>query len=91
MSLGIVAVRSGRGDLDRLRAEVLRDPSEEMTVDLVQMAVCVGDVTASVAMPESARDALVSGEWDFLAQLLDVESQIEQTASRLPYLSGFSG
>jgi hypothetical protein len=33
--------------------------------------------------------ALTTGKWDFLGQLLEGTSAVRQTASTLPYLSGF--
>jgi hypothetical protein len=40
-------------------------------------------------MPESARTALVSGEWDFLSQLLANGDAIRETAGVIPYINGF--
>jgi hypothetical protein len=41
-------------------------------------------------MPDGARKALVTGEFDFLGQLLAGEKQIRETASKLPYVSNFA-
>jgi 3-isopropylmalate/(R)-2-methylmalate dehydratase small subunit len=41
-------------------------------------------------MPANVRESLVTGQWDFLGQLLDAKPQIEKVASTLPYLAGFS-
>ena len=89
-SLGIPAVRASRGDLERLTAWIEQNPPQPLTVDLVAQQVRFGSESASVEMPESARQALVTGEFDFLGQLLAGEPQIRQTASRLPYLSQFA-
>jgi 3-isopropylmalate/(R)-2-methylmalate dehydratase small subunit len=41
-------------------------------------------------MPESARTALTTGQFDFLAQLLEGQDEIAKTAEALPYMSNFA-
>ena len=41
-------------------------------------------------MPEAARSALQSGNWDATALLLDRYEEVERTAARLPYLAGWA-
>lgn len=89
-SLGIPAVCLSREDLAALNAAVLDDPTAEITVDLVQQEVRCNDATYSARIPESAREALVSGQYDFLSQLLDAKPEIEKRADSLPYLTGFA-
>jgi 3-isopropylmalate/(R)-2-methylmalate dehydratase small subunit len=89
-SLGIPAVCASREDLKKLSAVVEADPTLEVTVDLEGLTVSFGGESISITMPEGARSALTTGQWDFLAQLLDAEASIKQTASKLPYLNAFS-
>ncbi len=89
-SLGIPAVMAKRADLEKLNATIKANPNAELTVDLVAMTVSVGDVQAPVTMPDSARESLTTGQWDFLAQLLENVPAIEKTAARLPYVHSFS-
>ena len=49
-----------------------------------------GGETVSVTMPDSARSALTSGQFDALAQLLARKDDIAVTASKLPYLNSFA-
>lgn len=88
-SLGIPAVCASREDLRKLTAAIEADPSLDFTLDLNAMTVSFGNETVAVAMPESARSALTSGQYDALAQLLARKDDIAATASRLPYLNGF--
>ena len=90
-SLGIAAVRASREDLERLAAAVESAPSTPVTVDLESLTVTAGDVTASVEMPDSARDALVTGEWDYLGQLLGAADQVSEHIAKVPYLNKFGG
>lgn len=89
-SLGIPAVRAARSDLASLAAAVEADPQLLITVDLQQLQVRCGDRTFACEMPESAREALITGRWDFLAQLLEAADEIRATAARLPYVSNFA-
>ena len=40
-------------------------------------------------MPDSARDALVTGQWDYLGRLLSAANKVTEHAKTVPYLSGF--
>lgn len=86
-SLGIPAVTAARSDIERLCQVLQTAPQTVVTVDLENLQVKAGDLQFRCAMPESARSALVSGQWDFLGQLLDARDEIAQTANRLPYLN----
>lgn len=88
-SLGIPDVTASRADLEKLVAAIAADPSTPIVVDLLKMKVQVGKEQIPVHMPESARKALTTGQYDFLAQLLEGEPAIRQTAKTLPYLNQF--
>ena len=88
-SLGIAAVRAGRADLNALVAAVQADAGLQVTVDLAALTVCFGDRTITVETLESARDALITGQWDFLGQLLEAKDDVANTASKIPYINGF--
>ena len=90
-ALGVPAVTLERDRLEALTASVEADPSIEVTVDLEAGAVGWGEQTATAELAESARTALISGEWDFLSQLLANSEAIRETAATIPYLSGFGG
>jgi len=89
-SLGVPAVTTQRENLERLVNAVEAKPETEITVDLEQCTIRCGDESFPCDIPESARGALVSGQWDSLSQLLEAEPQIRKTAERIPYVSGFS-
>lgn len=89
-SLGMPAVCASRADLQKLAAAVTADPTMEITVDLETQTVRFGSESIPCSIPESARTALVGGEWDFMAQLLAAEPQIRETAAKLPYMSNFA-
>ena len=58
-----------------------------MTIDVDQLRVTTsGGLDFPVTMPDSARDALVSGRWDPIQELLDNEKAIESKARELHYV-----
>ncbi len=90
-SLGIPAVTAARSDLETLDTAIKSDAATEFTLDLEQRTIRFGENTINVAIPDSAHEALTTGKWDFLSQLLEAGDAIDATAGKLPYVSGFAG
>jgi 3-isopropylmalate/(R)-2-methylmalate dehydratase small subunit len=89
LMLGLPCVQVSPADLARLRV-VGEDPHAEFVVDLGDRTVTSGSVVAAISMPESSRDALMSGAWDATGMLLADYEQVRATAANLPYISNFS-
>ncbi|MCH7989761.1 MAG: 3-isopropylmalate dehydratase small subunit [Planctomycetes bacterium] len=89
-SLGIPAVCATRSDLEVLASTIEKDPNLEISVDLNASQIRYGSDSVTCEIPESARSSLTTGQWDFLAQLLDAKDQIRETADGLPYMANFS-
>ncbi len=87
-SLGVPCVTAERAALEALARMIQADPPLEINVDLQAQEVRYADTIVAVEMAPSARDALVSGQWDFLSQLLENKDAIRKTAGRLSYMSG---
>jgi 3-isopropylmalate/(R)-2-methylmalate dehydratase small subunit len=90
-SLGIPAVRASREDLQRLASVVEGAPETCLTVDLEKLTVSAGEVTVPVSLADSAREALVTGQWDYLGRLLAASDEVARHAKTIPYLAGFGG
>ncbi len=90
-ALGIPAVTLDRERLEALVGDVERDPAVTVTVDLENNEVRWEQTSAPSRIPSSARSALVSGDWDFLSQLLATGDQVRRAAATLPYMAGFPG
>jgi 3-isopropylmalate/(R)-2-methylmalate dehydratase small subunit len=88
--LGIPCVCAARTELQTLAEAIVADPKLGVTVDLVGNAVHYRDRSFACQMPAGARNALVTGEFDFLGQLLAGEKQIRETAAKLPYMTNFA-
>ena len=88
-SNGIPLVTASAADLKQLAAAIEANPTAEVTVDLLQQQVRVGAVTVPCQMQAGAKQALVSGTWDFLGQLVDAAAEVKQTSGNIPYLNGY--
>ncbi|MCU0781613.1 MAG: 3-isopropylmalate dehydratase small subunit [Akkermansiaceae bacterium] len=83
-TLAMPCVTASAADIAALRAEVEANPAAEITVDLTVMRVRTsGGLDLPVAMPDSAREALVTGRWDPIQELLDNAPAIAAKAAEL--------
>ncbi len=86
-TLGMPCVVASAENIARLRADVEADPSVEITIDIENLKVFSSSgMEFNVEMPASAQEALVSGRWDPIQELLDNSSAIETTAEKLFYV-----
>ena len=88
--IGLPCVTVDRPTLERLMALADAKPGLEWVVDLASGRLTAGDQSVPITMPEAARSALQSGNWDATALLLDRYEEVERTAARLPYLAGWA-
>ncbi|GIX03815.1 MAG: isopropylmalate isomerase [Planctomycetaceae bacterium] len=88
-SLGIPCVRMKREDLEQLALTVQQRPATTIAVDLQTLSVRWNDCAVSVSMPDGPRQALLTGNWDFLGQLLEGTEEVHKCVSRLPYMNAF--
>jgi 3-isopropylmalate/(R)-2-methylmalate dehydratase small subunit len=70
-TLGIPCVCATGEDIKSLAAAIEADPTISVKVDLDAQRVFYGDQNFTVAMAETARDALTTGQWDPIAGLLE--------------------
>jgi 3-isopropylmalate/(R)-2-methylmalate dehydratase small subunit len=87
---GIPAVCVSPDDAKKLGDAIVVNPAQSLTVDLVNSTVTCGAIRAKATMQEGARQSLVTGNWDFLGQLVEAAPQIRQAAERLPYMTNFA-
>ncbi len=86
-TLAMPCVIASAADIAKLRDAVEADPSLEVTIDVDALKVrAANGIEFPVTMPDSARDALVSGRWDPIQELLDNEKAIEAKAKELHYV-----
>ncbi len=75
-TLGIPCVCASAEDIAHIAAAVEADPKIEVTVDVANQEVRFGDQTAKVSLPATAHDALTSGRWDPIGELLEAKDAI---------------
>jgi 3-isopropylmalate/(R)-2-methylmalate dehydratase small subunit len=85
-TLGIPCVSLKRAELAEIAKAVAQNPALEITVDVQKLEVRANEKTYKAELKPSARDALVRGEWDPIAQLLEDKVAVEKKAKQLPYL-----
>jgi 3-isopropylmalate/(R)-2-methylmalate dehydratase small subunit len=86
ITIGMPCVTASRSDLAKIRATITIQPKSEMTIDLVQQTLKLGDEVFSAPVRSSARDALITGRWDAIGDLLDAQELVASRASDLPYM-----
>jgi 3-isopropylmalate/(R)-2-methylmalate dehydratase small subunit len=85
--LAMPCVIATAADIKALAAAIEADPKVDITIDVEALKVRTsGGLEFSVTMPESAREALVSGRWDPIQELLDNEAAISAKAKELHYV-----
>lgn len=81
--LGLVCVRLGPADLADLSARVERDPSLVVSIDVEAKRVSAGDTSYPADIPQSAHEALTTGYWDPIGELLEGVPDVLSTAAAL--------
>jgi 3-isopropylmalate/(R)-2-methylmalate dehydratase small subunit len=82
-TLGIPCVTASAADLDAMTSELLRDPSQPVRVDVEKLQVTVGARAWPVTLRAAARQSLLEGKWDAIAELLDGLPQVRELAAQL--------
>ena len=80
-------VMASPADVVAIRDAVEADPTTEVTIDVQALRVRTsGGLDIPVTMPDSAREALLSGRWDPIQELLDNEAAVDAKAVELHYV-----
>jgi 3-isopropylmalate/(R)-2-methylmalate dehydratase small subunit len=86
-TLALPCVIATAADVQRLRQAVDANPATIVTIDVADLRVRTScGIDIPVTMPESAREALLSGRWDPIQELLNQESAIDAKARELHYM-----
>ncbi len=82
-TLGLVCVTATPSVLKAIEGRIAADPSVEITVDVDTKQVRIGADSYDLDMPESAREALLTGYWDPIGELLEHVDSVRTTAAQL--------
>ena len=84
-TLGIPCVAATEEDIAKLAARIKADPTLEIVVDVEVRRVFIGEENFPVHIPDSAHEALTSGRWDPLGELLEDADDVKSVANKLGY------
>ncbi|MGE4605408.1 MAG: 3-isopropylmalate dehydratase small subunit [Myxococcota bacterium] len=90
-ALGLPYVTLEARDLAALMDSVALDPDQQVEVDIEARSVTSRAGTVPAKIPDGVRKQLLENRWNATEVLLEAGDAIEATASRIPYLSSFSG
>ncbi|MEM6823162.1 MAG: 3-isopropylmalate dehydratase small subunit [Verrucomicrobiota bacterium] len=86
-TLGMPCVTVSHDDRLTLASMVESDPTTEITIDLETKTVSAGGTAFPCEIREAAREGLMSGHWDPIADLQDGEKEVDETVASLPYMT----
>ena len=88
-TLGIPCVKMSKQDIEDLAALIGKTPAVQITLDLTENKVTVDDVdfSAEFSIPGHAREPLMNGRWDSIADLVDGLEDVKARVAAIPYLS----
>ena len=87
ITLGMPCLVMDGRDIRSLAALIDEAPEAEINIDIAGGKVHMADVSFPATLPDHAREALVNGRWDAIADLLEGLDEVRTTASRLPYMA----
>jgi len=73
-------------DIRALAALIDEAPQTELNIDIPNGEVTMADISFPAVLPDHAREALVNGRWDAIADLLEGLDAVKSTAANLPYM-----
>jgi 3-isopropylmalate/(R)-2-methylmalate dehydratase small subunit len=87
--IGMPCVTASAADVEAIMAAIEKAPDTRLHVDLAAGTCDAGGFRCRVTLPPRVREAFTSGAWDSTGMLLETFEDVEATAARLPYVSGF--
>jgi 3-isopropylmalate/(R)-2-methylmalate dehydratase small subunit len=87
--IGMPCVTAAAADVRAIMDRIENNPDVRLHIDLVALTCEVDGFRCAVAMPPKIREAFTSGAWDTTGMLLDRFEEVDATAAKLPYVSGF--
>ena len=89
VALGMPCVTADAADVDRLQRTIEEQPAAQIAIDLDAGRLRCAGWEMPIVLPAAARESFLDGSWDATALLLDRFEDVERTAGRLPYVSGW--
>jgi len=86
ITLGMPCLVMDGRDIRALAALIGEAPQTELNIDIPNGKVSMADVSFPAKLPDHAKEALVDGKWDAIAELLEGLDAVKATAGKLPYI-----
>jgi 3-isopropylmalate/(R)-2-methylmalate dehydratase small subunit len=86
-TLGLPCVTVSRPDLVRIRQIVESEPKSEMTINLTKETIRLGRDEFPGSILSTARDALINGRWDPIAELLEAHASVAERVAQMSYMA----
>jgi len=87
ITLGMPCVVASGEDIRSIAKLIESDPQAMLTLDLTEKKLSIADTDFPVTIADHAHEALVSGRWDAIADLLEGVDAVNQRAASLPYMA----
>jgi 3-isopropylmalate/(R)-2-methylmalate dehydratase small subunit len=87
ITLGMPCVVASGDDIRAIAQLIEADPAAILTLDLTEKKLSIADTDFPVTIPAHAHEALVSGKWDAIADLLEGLDAVRARAAALPYMA----
>lgn len=91
VTLGMPCIEASEEQVRALASAVAANPQAELVIDIPNETVSVAGQIHDVFIRPAAKQVLVEGRWDPLAELLEGNEQVVETAERLGYASDSRG
>lgn len=85
-TLGIPCFSCSHEDIKKMAAMIEADPEVEITLDVENEKVQVGEESFAAEIRDSAKRALLQGKWDPIAELLEGVLEVKKKGSELEYV-----
>ncbi|MEM0965589.1 MAG: 3-isopropylmalate dehydratase small subunit [Verrucomicrobiota bacterium] len=86
ITLGMPCMTLNRAGLFEISEMLEKDHQTPITLHVENLTVHAGDKVYDGHIPASARDGLIEGRWDAIAELLENEKGVDAVAEALPYV-----
>ncbi len=87
ITLGMPCVVASGEDIRSIAKLIESDPQAMLTLDLTEKKLSIADTDFPVTIADHAHEALVSGRWDAIADLLEGVDAVNERAASLPYMA----
>lgn len=87
ITLGMPCVVASGEDIRSIAKLIEADPAAMLTLNLTEKKMSIADTDYPVTIPDHAHEALVSGKWDAIADLLEGVAAVKARAAVLPYMA----